>query len=102
MGLIEGDRLAATMTFVGGAAAGLVDEHAAHLAGGDDIKVAPGIPIDVGVDQPQIGLVHQLGGLEGAAAFIAQVGAGQPVQVVIDQRRQLIERVAVAFAPGDQ
>ena len=55
------------------------------------------------VNQPEVRLVHQSGGLQGVAhAFVAHVPAGQAAKLPVDQGHQLLERGLIALAPGQQ
>ena len=59
------------------------------------------LPVDAAlVDQPQVGFVHQGGGLQGVVGpFAPQVPAGQALEFAVDQRREALERLLVAIAP---
>ena len=61
----------------------VVGEDAAHGAGGDREEVGAILPLDVGVDQPQVGFVDQ----------------GDARQLVVDERHQAIQCVAIAVTP---
>jgi hypothetical protein len=52
------------------------------------------------VDEPEIGLVDQGGGLQRVTtSFEAHVTARDTVRLVVDERNQLVERRLVAAAP---
>src|SRR6266404_8109689 len=52
------------------------------------------------VDQPQVGLVENDGGLQGVAGtFPAHVMVGEPAQFGLHQREQLLQRSLVSAAP---
>ena len=51
----------------------------------------------------QVGLVHECGGLESVAlALPAHVAARQPAELVVDERREGVERSLIPGAPGQQ
>ena len=50
--------------------------------------------------QPQVGLVHQRGRLQGVSRpLLAQVVVGQLVELVVHQRDEVLERFRVPMAP---
>src|SRR5215510_7204238 len=81
-----------------------LDQDVTHSHGGDAEEVRPVLPIDLFfINQPQVGLVNQVGGLERVTgALRAQIMPGQASQLTVDQRRQFIERGFVAIAPPDE
>ena len=73
-----------------------VDEDLPHGLGGDVEEVTV-IGIGPVADEPEVGLVHQGGGVERViGAFPRQLRRGQPAQLVIDQRQELLGRPGVA------
>ncbi len=82
----------------------VLDQNLAHEIGGHAEEMSPVLPIDLGlVDEPHIGFVDQRGRLQGMARpFPAQMMIGQPAQLSIDERQQVIERAAIPFAPVKQ
>ena len=82
----------------------VVDEDASHQLRGDAVEVRAVLPADVLlVYQPEVGFVNQRGGLQCVAgALPADVLAGQPAQLPVDQRHQRVERRPVAVAPGHE
>src|SRR5438046_1005890 len=55
------------------------------------------------LDEPEVGLIYQGGGLQRVArALMQHVMVRQPVQLVIDERGQFGKGRLVAIAPGDQ
>jgi hypothetical protein len=64
----------------GAALARVIDQKAAHHPRPDGDEVGPALPARAGlVDQLEVGLVHERGGLEGVSgALAAHIGAGQP------------------------
>ena len=60
-------------------------------------------PDSTRVRQPEIGLVHERCGLQGMPrALTCHVDACQPMEFVVDERRQAGERVLIAAVPGEQ
>ncbi len=52
------------------------------------------------VDEPQVGLVHQGGGLEGVARVLPlQIALGLAVQLLVNDGDELVQRGRVAAAP---
>ena len=52
------------------------------------------------LDQPQVGLIDERSCLQRVTLFLAvHVMSSQPVQLLINERRQLIERLFVSAAP---
>jgi hypothetical protein len=50
--------------------------------------------------QAEISLVDESGGLEGVIlALPAHIGVGEPVQLIVDKGKELLERRFVAVAP---
>jgi len=83
----------------------VVHEDTAHHAGSDAEEVAAILPLDASlVDETQIRLVHQRRRLQRVIGpLAAKMGAGQPAQLVIDEREKLFLDGRVAAAPlGEQ
>jgi len=82
-------------------APGVINEDPAHDLCCHSEKMSPTPPIDVAlVDQSQIHLVNQGGGLKGVAdALAAQPTGRYPAQLLVDQWQQPIERALVAATP---
>jgi hypothetical protein len=52
------------------------------------------------IHQPQVGLVHECGGLQRVArAFAPHASAGDPLQLLMDEGRQSSERRFVPRSP---
>ena len=66
--------------------------------------MAPALPrYLVDVDQLEVGLVDQPCGVQGVIrAFLAQPGVGQSFEVLVDQRHEPVERLAIALGVGNQ
>jgi hypothetical protein len=96
--------LGAGAALFGNAIARVVDEDAAHHHRGEPDELRAVGPVDLPlVDQPQVGFVHQRGGLQGVPGpLLTQVAARQSPQFVVDDRKQLVERSLIAAAPLDQ
>ena len=79
----------------------MIDQHATHRRGNDGKKVGSILPGDIRRHQPQKSLVHELGRHEGMSrAFSAEVATGVGPEGLIDQRRELLEGLGIAGAPG--
>jgi hypothetical protein len=82
-------------------AARVVDEDAAHGLGRDAEEVRAVLPLHLAlVDELEVRLVDEGGGLEGVVGALApQVARGELMQFAVDEREQVLQRVAVAAAP---
>jgi hypothetical protein len=92
-----GDALPIATALVCEALAGVVDHDAAHRGGGIGEEV--GAIVVAGVllpGQPQPGLMHQAGGVEGGILVRTQLASRQHVQFPIQQPVHAIQRLAVA------
>ena len=77
--------------------AGVIEQDASHLGGRDCQEMSPAFERRTLVDQADVGFVHQGRGLQRVfAALAAEVGAGQTMQLVIDQRQELVDGVFIA------
>src|SRR5262249_39639213 len=66
--------------------------------GGEEVAPALPGPLRPTADQPQVGLVDQRRGLERLAGLLLrQLPGGQLAQLVVDQRQELLGRLAVAL-----
>ena len=77
-----------------------LDEDAAHRLGGGGEEVPPTVPARdrVGIDEPQVHLVDQGGGLERLAGLLLrQPLRGELAELVVDQRQQLLRGAWVAL-----
>ncbi len=81
-------------------APGVLDEDAPHRLRRRGEEVASAVPPLVSLaDQPEPGLMHQSGGLQGLArGLFGHLGGSQPAQFLIDQRQQPLRCLRV---PGD-
>src|SRR5262245_55035114 len=80
--------------------AGRLHQDAAHGLGGGGEEMAAAVPVlrPLDVHQSQISLVHQRRGLERLAGpFVGHLLGRQPVQLVVDQRQELLRGVRVAL-----
>ena len=77
--------------------AGVIEQDAAHLGGRHGQKMSAAFERRALVHQLDVGLVNQGRGLQRVlAALAAEVGAGQAMQLVIDQRQKLVDGVFIA------
>ena len=62
------------------------------------------LPVDLTlVNQPQVDLVNEGGGLQGMVGPLApNLAGGNPVKFRVNERQQLIERGTVATTPGTE
>ena len=81
-----------------------IHKNVPHCLRGDAEEVRPVLPLDVlPVDKPDVRLVHQRRGLEHVSGpFARHVVRRQPMQVLVDGRRQAIEGRLIAIAPSDE
>src|SRR6266513_471315 len=79
----------------------MVNHDAPHQLRGHCDKVAPALPDRLRIiDQSQVGLVENCGGLQRVAgALPAHVMVGEPVQFGLHQREQFLQRSLVSAAP---
>ena len=82
----------------------MIDEDAAHDAGRDGKEVRAVLPIDAGgIDQPQVGLVDERGGLVAVAfVFTGEAAARDLAELLVHDRHQRFESGFVAVPPFDQ
>ena len=81
----------------------LLDENAPHGLGGSCKEMAPAVPMLglVNIDQPDVRLVDQRGGLKRLAGILlGHLCSGQLPQFVVDQRQQLLGGGGVALFDG--
>ncbi len=91
-------------------AARVVDEDPAHFPCGDGKEMSPALPEEMAlIDQFEINLVHQARGVKdvvGALAVEQPLPVEQPfgyrVQLLVDERNELLERLVVSPAPGQK
>jgi len=79
----------------------MIHKNPPHQLCGDAVKLRPILPAGVAlVDQFQISLINQGGGLQRVAlSFPAQIVPGESPQLAVNQGHQLIERLLVALPP---
>jgi hypothetical protein len=82
----------------------VIDEDAAHHACGHGKKMRAVVPLDIlGVDQPEIRLVHERCRLKAVVcSFVAHVPLGNAVELPVYERHEAIERPLVALSPSDK
>ena len=85
-------------------AAGMAYQDSAHHLRGDPEKLRPIAPGHfMLIDEPEINFVHQGGRLQRVVrAFPAKETDRLPMQLLVNQRKQRLERVSVAAGPGDK
>jgi hypothetical protein len=85
-------------------ATGVVHQDLAHDAGGSGKKMRPVLQVDAGlIHQPEVGFVDQSRGLERVIRPLpSHVPAGDPVQLVFDDREQRVQTISVTAAPSDE
>src|SRR5262249_24581897 len=99
-GELEADALAG-VALAGGAAPRVVDEDAAHRLRRDaqEVRAPLEAPLGVLVDEPEVGLVDQRRRLERVVGRLpAHHPRGDPVELVVDDREQLVAGSRVARA----
>jgi hypothetical protein len=102
--LAERERYMRAAALRGVAAASVVDENTPHQLRRDCEEVRPILPAYLAlIDDAHVDLMDQRGCLEGVpAAFLAQITAGEPSQLGIDDWKEPIQRIAIAFAPVEE
>ena len=102
--LVEGHlrRVAATLLIV--PRARVVHEDAAHHASGHGEEMRAVVPLDrLPVDQADVGLVDERRRLEAVPHALARHAASRdPVELLMDERDQLLEGALVALSPSEQ
>ena len=94
--------LDAVAPFVRIVPARVIHEEPPHHLTRHAIEMCAVSPVDTSlIDQFQVGLMDQCGGLECMVrAFPLQLARGNAAQLGVDERRQSIERVPIAPGPG--
>src|SRR6266567_3385065 len=85
--------------------ASFFDENSPHRLGRSREEMAPAVPLLnlVGIDQAEIGFMHQGGGLEGLPGFFPRdLFRGQFTQLIVDQRQQPLGGLRIALVDGGQ
>lgn len=99
----EGDALPVAAALAASALAGVIDEDAAHLAGGHGEEVGAVVVRSAGAEEAEIGFVDHGGGREGVAGFLRRkIMRREAAEVVVNERRQFVERGRIAGAPAGQ
>ena len=81
----------------------MIHQDPSHEARRQREKMTSVLQRDIGLNQAQEGLVNDRRRLQSvAAAFCAHVIAGQPPQLVVDQRRQTVECLRMTRSPLGQ
>ena len=101
--VVQGDRPIAAASLVGGASPGVIDQDLAHQPCGnrEEVRAVPYIEVRAG--EADVGFADEVGRSERVAGALApQAAVGEPAQLGVDQRDQVIERTAIAGAPVPQ
>ena len=95
------DPLNMATAFERGLCTSRINENPSHRPGRHGEEVRPVLPVHLpGVDEPEKRLVHQCRGLQRMpGVFLAHVVPGQATELLVDERRQAIERGGIALSP---
>ena len=98
---VERDPDRPTASFLIFPSARVVDQYAPHHAGSHGEEVGPILPgHGFAVDQPDVRLVDERGGLQAMADSLARHAApGNPVELAMDERNQPLDRGRIALSP---
>jgi hypothetical protein len=82
----------------------MVDQDSPHQLRRDAKELRAVLPADaLLIDELEIGFVHETRGLQRVPwPLVKEVAGGDVAQLPIDNGKQILERVAVAVAPGDE
>jgi hypothetical protein len=82
----------------------VVDEDTPHHLCGDREEVAPAVEVHLAlIDEAQVGLVHQRGGLEGVVGtLVPQLPCRDPAELQVDEGQELVACGRIAAAPVGQ
>ncbi len=103
--LIEIDALAGAAGLEGVFVPSAVDKDAPHGFGGGGKEMAPTFPglQLISVNNPQVGFMDQIGGLETLARrFPSHLLGREPAQLLVNQRQQLGRRLGIALVDGGE
>ena len=84
--------------------ASIVNQNHPHHLGchGEEVSAVPPAHLSF-IDQLQIRFVYQVRGLQSmTGAFVPESAPGEAAQLLIDQRRQSVERGSLSVAPGNK
>lgn len=96
--VVELDALEVAIALQGVVGAGVVDQDAAHDVGGDGDEVLAVVPLGVFAGEAEVGFVDEGGGLEGVVgALAAHVGGGEAMEFGVDEGKEFLSGVGVAF-----
>jgi hypothetical protein len=100
---VQSDPASTIAAFRGTAAACVVDQNTAHHLGSDSEEVRSILPTDILIDEAEVRFVYQRGALQCVArALLHQVASGQTPKLVINQGKQVFQRLLVALCPSNQ
>ncbi len=96
--VVQFDPLQAAISLLGFAGAGIIHQDVPHYIGGHPDEVLTAIPLRIFFAEPKVGLIDESGGLQGViGAFPSHIRRGQPVELGIDQRQELVCRTGITL-----
>jgi hypothetical protein len=100
-GVVDGEVRGSGAAFGGLVRARVIHQNAPDHLRGDAEEVRAVLPLDTAlVDQAQIGFMHQGGRLQGVVGPLApQIPRGKAAEFIVDNGRELLERLLLALAP---
>lgn len=99
--VLQLDAFHLSAALIGVAGAGVVDEDAAHDVGGEADEMGAVVPVDVLLDQAEVGFIDQGGRLQGVVgALAAHAGVRDAMQLCVDERQELLGRCSIAGMHG--
>ena len=103
-GVVEGNAGGDAAALGAVAGTGGIDQHATHHLGGESEELVAVVEGEAGsVDQAQVDLVNESGGLEGnPGAFQRHPLLGKAAEFGVDQGNEAVQRVLIAASPGLQ
>lgn len=101
LGVVEQlDAPPAASTLLAVPVSGVVDQDAPHRLGRGGEEVPPAVEVPV-ADQPEVGFMHQRGGIEGVARLLRRhPRSGELPQLLINEREEFGGGAAVARRTG--
>jgi len=103
-GLVEGQLPGPSASLGIAVAARMIDQNATHHLRGESDEVQRVAPLHPAlIDQSHEGFVNERRGLEGmTGTLVTQIACGKPVEFLVNERCELVERGLIAVAPLDQ
>jgi len=97
---VQRDDWSASAAFVAQAGSSVIDNDTPHQSRAEGEKVYPARCRYLGMNKPQIGFVHQFRGPQRlVGTFQGHPPPGQRVQLLIDERHELVHGFSLALAP---